>query len=125
MRSVQAESPPKAMASNFSVFSCWSKSKPSTLHSTWYLSGDVERIAVGTGTASDSMSAAILFVTVYVDVEVEVANFCDAFLRPLAAARAKRIGGDIDVRAVVVLIAQPSEIAGRDGLLQPSRCAAS
>ena len=45
-------------------------------------------------------------------------NLRDAILRPLAAARAKRIGSDIDVRAVVVLIAQPSEITGRGGRLQ-------
>jgi hypothetical protein len=78
--------------------------------------------AVGTGTASDSERSDSLL-AVYVDVEVEVANFRDAVLRPLAAARAKRIGSDIDVRAVVVLIAQPREIAGREHLLQPTmRC---
>ena len=33
----------KAIASSFSVDSCWSKSKPSTRQSAWYLSGEVER----------------------------------------------------------------------------------
>ena len=49
MQSVQAGSPPKAMASCFSVVSCRSKSKPSTRQSAWYLPGDVARIAVGAG----------------------------------------------------------------------------
>jgi hypothetical protein len=46
-------------------------------------------------------------VAVYVDVEVEMTNLRDAILRPFAAARMERIGSDIDVRTVVVLIAQP------------------
>ncbi len=57
-------------------------------------------------------------VTIYVDVEVQVTNFRNAVLRPLAAAGAERIGSDIDVRAIVVLVAQPREIARRDGLLK-------
>jgi hypothetical protein len=57
--------------------------------------------------------------TIYVDVDVEMTNFRDAVLRPLAAAGAKRIGSNVDVRAVVVLVAQPREIARRDHLLKP------
>jgi len=40
------------------VASCCSKVKPSTRQSTWYLWGDVVRIAVGVGTASDARSSA-------------------------------------------------------------------
>src|ERR1700679_729608 len=59
-------------------------------------------------------------IPVYVDIYIEMTNFGDAVLRPLAAARAERIGSDVDIRAVVILIAQPGEIAWRKHLLQPN-----
>jgi hypothetical protein len=40
-----------------------------------------------------------------VDINVDMAYRCDALLRALPAARAKWIGGDIDVRTVRVLVA--------------------
>jgi hypothetical protein len=82
------------------------------------LAGDVERITVGTA-RHPTPGAQRFGSPIYVDVDIEMANFRDAVLRPLAAARAKRIGSDVDVRAVVVLIAQPREIARRERLLQP------
>ena len=76
-----------------------------------------DRARNGYGIRRPERSDALL--TIYVDVDVEMADFGDAVLRPLSAARAKRIRSDIDVRAVVVLIAQPREIARRNRLLQP------
>ena len=57
--------------------------------------------------------------TIYVDIYIKVANLCDAFLGPLPNTGKQWIGGNIDVRAVVILIAQPSKIAWRNSLLQP------
>lgn len=44
-------------------------------------------------------------------IEIEMPDRCDAFLSTFAAARAKRIGGGIDVRADAVLIGEPRLIA--------------
>src|ERR1700687_3594769 len=48
-----------------------------------------------------------------------MANGCDAFFRPLSATWAKRIGGDIDVVAtMLVLIGEPRHIPRLQRLLQ-------
>ena len=44
---------------------------------------------------------------VHVDIDVEMANRCDALLRSLPAAWAKWIGGYIDVCAVGVFVGEP------------------
>ena len=42
----------------------------------------------------------------------------DALFGAFAAAGAKWIGGDVDVRAVAILMREPGEIPGRNHLLQ-------
>ena len=53
-------------------------------------------------------------VAVVINIDIEMADGCDALLGALAAAGAERIGGDIDVRAVVVLEGEPCHIARRE-----------
>ncbi len=81
-------------------------------------------MTVGAGTSIGSPERRESGLAVRVDIDVEMAYGSDAFLGAFPAAWAKWIGGYIDVRAVSVLVGEPSKIARRKCLSPGARSVA-
>jgi hypothetical protein len=55
-----------------------------------------------------------------IQIQIEMSYCADALFGAFAAARAKRIGSHIDVRADRVLVREPAEVTRRKRMLQGS-----